>query len=94
MAGHHVLSAADGVSGLRLARTVCADVVLLDAMLPGMDGIQVCRRFRRSSTTPIIMMTALEGEPAAAAMLDAGADAWPTASDSPRRASSNRTAGS
>ena len=73
-AGHHVLRARDGVSGLRLARTGAPDVVLLDVMLPGMDGIEICRRVRRSGTTPIIMLTAWEGDGTAAAMRDAGAD--------------------
>lgn len=61
MAGHQVMAAQDGISGLRLARTGAPDVVLLDLMLPGMDGIQVCRRLRRSSRTPVIMLTAHEG---------------------------------
>lgn len=60
-AGHRVVSARDGVSGLRLARTSAPDVVLLDLMLPGMDGGEVCRRLRCSSTTPVIMLTAHEG---------------------------------
>ena len=60
-AGHTVLAARDGVSGLHLARTSEPDVVLLDVMLPGMDGIEVCRRLRRSSSTPVIMLTAHEG---------------------------------
>ncbi len=60
-AGHHVVAARDGVSGLRLARTSAPDVVLLDLMLPGMDGLEVCRRLRHSSTTPVIMLTAHEG---------------------------------
>lgn len=73
-AGHHVLTASDGVSGLRLTRTGAPDVVLLDLMLPGMDGIEVCRRVRRSGTTPIIMLTAYEDEGVAVAMRDAGAN--------------------
>lgn len=61
VAGHRVLGARDGISGLRLARTSAPDVVLLDLMLPGIDGIEVCRRLRRSSTTPVILLTAHEG---------------------------------
>ena len=60
-AGHQVLAARDGVAGLRLARTSRPDVVLLDLMLPRMDGIEVCRQLRRSSSTPVIMLTAHEG---------------------------------
>lgn len=60
-AGHQVLSARDGVAGLRMARTNRPDVVLLDLMLPRMGGIEVCRQLRRSSSTPVIMLTAHEG---------------------------------
>ena len=60
-AGHQVLSARDGVAGLQLARTNRPDVVLLDLMLPKMDGIEVCRQLRRWSSTPVIMLTAHEG---------------------------------
>lgn len=63
-AGHQVLTAGDGVSGLRLATTGTPDVVLLDLMLPGMDGIEVCRRLRRSSATPVIVLSAYEGSEA------------------------------
>lgn len=74
-AGHEVLAATDGVSGLRLARTGAPDVVLLDVQLPGMDGIEVCRQLRRSSRTPVIMLTAHEGRALDAVMGSAaGAD--------------------
>ncbi|MBO0702493.1 MAG: response regulator [Candidatus Dormibacteraeota bacterium] len=72
-AGHDVLTARDGVSGLRAARTGGPDVMLLDVMLPRMNGIDVCRKVRRSDPTPIIMLTAREERIAAA--LEAGADA-------------------
>lgn len=60
-AGHQVVAARDGVSGLKLAKTSAPDLVLLDLMLPGMDGVEVCRRLRGSGATPIILLTAREG---------------------------------
>ena len=57
-AGFGVEEAADGPAGLRAARAGRADLVLLDLMLPGMSGVEVCRALRRSSSIPIIMVTA------------------------------------
>jgi DNA-binding response OmpR family regulator len=71
-AGHHVLAACDGVDGLHLAQNGAPDVVLLDVMLPRMDGHEVCRRLRRCATTPVIMLTARED--LAAKLFDLGAD--------------------
>jgi CheY-like chemotaxis protein len=51
-AGHQILVARDGVSGLRLARTGAPNLVLLDLVLPGMHGIDVCRQLRRSWVSP------------------------------------------
>lgn len=56
--GFEVLQAADGGTGLRMARDSEPDVVLLDIMLPVMDGWQVCRELRQDSRVPIIMLTA------------------------------------
>ena len=58
-AGYGVQEARDGATGLRLAQTRRPDLVLLDLMLPGMSGLEVCRALRRTSAkTPIIMLTA------------------------------------
>ena len=72
--GYTVLTAARGDDGLRMAREKLPDLILLDVMLPGVDGIQVCRLLRRDTTVPIIMLTALGGESARVAGLDTGAD--------------------
>ena len=61
-AGFNVQEAADGPSGLRAARTSKPDLVLLDLMLPGMSGVEVCRALRKSSSVPIIMVTAKDSE--------------------------------
>ncbi len=72
--GYHTLTAARGDDGLRLAREHEPDVIVLDLMLPGIDGMGVCRALRRDTTVPIIMVTALGGEGDRVAGLDAGAD--------------------
>lgn len=72
--GYTVLTAARGDDGLKLAREQQPDLIVLDVMLPGVDGIQVCRLLRRDSTVPIIMLTALGGEGDRVAGLDTGAD--------------------
>jgi DNA-binding response OmpR family regulator len=72
--GYTVLTASRGDDGLRLAREQKPDLVVLDLMLPGIDGIQVARLLRRDSTVPIIMLTALGGESDRVAGLDIGAD--------------------
>ncbi len=56
--GYRVLAAADGNKGVELFRTSSPDLVLLDLMLPGLDGWGVCRAIRQSSPVPIIMLTA------------------------------------
>ena len=66
-AGYVVLSANSGLVGLRLAREgqpdqPAPDLVVLDVMMPGMDGWEVCQRFRESSTVPIIFLTAKDQE--------------------------------
>jgi two-component system, OmpR family, response regulator MprA len=72
--GYRVDAAADGTAGLELARDNPPDLVLLDIMLPGIDGIEVCRRLRAASDVPILMLTAKEAIEDRVAGLDAGAD--------------------
>ena len=60
--GYTVLTAFSGEEGLELARLQTPDVVILDIMMPGMDGWEVCRRLRQYSTVPIIRLTALGEE--------------------------------
>ncbi|GMV86261.1 MAG: DNA-binding response regulator [Dehalococcoidia bacterium] len=72
--GYAVVTASRGDDGLKLAREQRPDLILLDVMLPGIDGIQVCRMLRRDSDVPIIMLTALGGESDRVAGLDTGAD--------------------
>jgi DNA-binding response OmpR family regulator len=57
-AGYHPLAVSDGRSGLRLVADSRPDLVVLDVMMPGMDGWEVCRRLREKSNVPIIMLTA------------------------------------
>ncbi len=76
--GYTVLTASRGDDGLRMAREKRPDLILLDVMLPGVDGIQVCRLLRRDTTVPIIMLTALGGESARVSGLDTGADDYVT----------------
>ena len=74
--GHEVDYAADGVTGLHLAVTGGFDAIILDLMLPGMDGLDVCRKYRQEAggDTPILMLTARDTLEDKVAGLDAGAD--------------------
>lgn len=73
--GYSVQVARDGATGLRMARTGAPDLVLLDLMLPGMDGVEVCRQLRRGGTAlPIIMLTARDSEVDRVLGLELGAD--------------------
>ncbi len=72
--GYRVDTAADGQAGLNAARENTPDIVILDWMLPGMDGIEVCRRLRAGSATPILMLTAKDSVADRVQGLDAGAD--------------------
>lgn len=72
--GHRVDVAADGEEALEIARDNPPDLVLLDIMLPGIDGIEVCRRLRAAGEVPILMLTAKEAIEDRVAGLDAGAD--------------------
>lgn len=72
--GYDVQLAADGYEALRIARAMPLDLVVLDVMLPGMDGLEVCRRLRRGMSAPILMLTARDAVPDRIAGLDSGAD--------------------
>lgn len=73
-ANYEVLTAADGRAALRLARNDSPDLILLDLMLPEVDGFDVCRELRRSSQVPIIMLTARDEEVDRVVGLELGAD--------------------
>jgi len=72
--GYRVSVAGDGLSGLAKARDDPPDLVILDWMLPGLDGLEVCKRLRAAGPVPIIMLTAKESVPDRVAGLNAGAD--------------------
>jgi two-component system response regulator MprA len=73
--GFDAVTAASGPEGLDLARERMPDLVVLDWMLPGLDGLEVCRRLRAASKdVPILMLTAKEAVPDRVSGLDAGAD--------------------
>jgi two-component system, OmpR family, KDP operon response regulator KdpE len=74
MEGYRVLWAKDGVEGLRILQDERPDLVLLDLMLPRMDGWETCRRIREHSDIPIIMLTAVSGEVNLLRGLELGAD--------------------
>jgi DNA-binding response OmpR family regulator len=82
--GHKVLCAYDGVEALRLAREERPNLIVLDLMLPGMDGLQVCRTLRTESDVPVIMLTARTTEGDKLTGLDIGADDYVTKPFSPR----------
>lgn len=82
--GHHVLSATDGIAGLSLAREAQPDLIILDLMLPGMDGLEICRILRQESDVPIVMLTARADEEDRLAGLDLGADDYVIKPFSPR----------
>jgi two-component system response regulator MtrA len=73
-AGFEVDTAPDGVAGLEKWRRSQPDLVLLDVMLPRMDGLEVCREIRRESTTPVVMLTARGDTIDVVVGLEAGAD--------------------
>ena len=73
-AGFSAEVAGDGYTGLALARSRRPHLIVLDLMLPRLDGMQVCRVLRRESSVPIIMLTARESHADRVAGLDAGAD--------------------
>ena len=76
--GYQVESVADGNAALIQAREFKPDVILLDIMLPGMDGFEVCRAIRKEMTTPILMLTARDDEIDRVVGLEVGADDYLT----------------
>lgn len=72
--GFEVFPAHSGEEGIRLTRERTPDVIILDLMMPGMDGWEVCRRLRDFCQTPILVLSALDTPGHVAAALDAGAD--------------------
>ena len=82
--GYQVLEAADGVTALKLARTEHPDLVVLDLMIPGMDGLEVCRILRSESDIFVIMLTARTEETDKLLGLGLGADDYLIKPFSPR----------
>jgi DNA-binding response OmpR family regulator len=82
--GYRVLTAGDGQSALAIARREKPDLIILDLMLPHLDGREVCKILRRESDTPIIMLTALAEEVDQITGLEIGADDYVTKPFSPR----------
>jgi two-component system alkaline phosphatase synthesis response regulator PhoP len=82
--GHRVACAYDGNEALRLAREERPDLIVLDLMLPGTDGLSVCQTLRHESDVPIIMLTAKTTEDDRLKGLDLGADDYVTKPFSPR----------
>src|SRR4051812_21571834 len=76
--GFVVDTAADGPSGLEAFRAGSPDLVLLDVMLPGLDGVSVCRAIRESSVVPVVMLTARTDAVDVVLGLEAGADDYVT----------------
>jgi DNA-binding response OmpR family regulator len=77
-AGYQVVTASDGVSALERARAEKPDLVILDLMLPELDGLTVCRSLRQVSDVPILMLTARTGELDKIVGLESGADDYMT----------------
>lgn len=76
--GYQVSKAFDGRTGLEMAASGSYDLVLLDIMLPGLNGMEVLRRLRRSSSIPVIMLTARDSVVDKVSGLDSGADDYIT----------------
>jgi DNA-binding response OmpR family regulator len=82
--GYKVLTSGEGTQALTIARQDKPDLIVLDLMLPGMDGLDVCRSIRKESDVPIIMLTARAGEIDQLIGLELGADDYITKPFSPR----------
>jgi two-component system, OmpR family, alkaline phosphatase synthesis response regulator PhoP len=82
--GYEVLTAVDGVSGLKAAQVFKPDLIILDVMLPGMDGIELLSRLRRGSDVYVILLTARTEETDKIVGLSVGADDYVTKPFSPR----------
>ncbi|MFN8075311.1 MAG: response regulator transcription factor [Kineosporiaceae bacterium] len=85
--GHRVDAVHDGLSAVNAARRVRYDVIVLDVMLPGLDGLEVCRRVQREYPVPVLMLTARAEEVDRLAGLAVGADDYLTKPFSPRELS-------
>jgi len=72
--GYEPISANNGMDGINAVRESSPDVVILDLMMPGMDGWQVCSEVRKFSSVPIVIFSALDNPGLVASALDAGAD--------------------
>jgi len=83
-AGYVVVAARDGVSGLAKARGADAGLVILDLMVPGLSGLDICRQLRKASAVPILMLTARASENDRVLGLELGADDYVTKPFSPR----------
>ena len=83
-AGFIVSSTGDGFTALSELAKTAPDLVVLDRMLPGIDGAEVCRRIRATTTVPIVMLTAMGSTEDRIAGLEAGADDYLTKPFSPR----------
>ena len=77
-AGYEVMCAGDGSDGIEIVRSDKPDLVILDLMLPGMDGLDVCREIRKFSNVPLIMLTAKVDEVDRVLGLEMGADDYVT----------------
>ena len=82
--GYRVITAYNGIDALLLARESHPDLIVLDLMLPGMNGLDICRTLRAESEVPIIMLTALTTDDDRLTGLDLGADDYVTKPFSPR----------
>lgn len=76
--GYHTVEAQTGLEALALLKSAPPDMILLDVMMPHMDGFETCRRIRKESNVPIMMLTALEEERDKVQALDLGADDYIT----------------
>ncbi len=82
--GLAVIAAGDGETGLELHRRHEPDLIILDVMLPRLDGLEVCREVRRRGDTPILMLTARDDDVDSIVGLELGADDYVTKPFNPR----------
>jgi DNA-binding response OmpR family regulator len=82
--GFAVEVAHDGPAGIALCERLLPDLVILDLLLPGIDGLEVCRRIQRTRPVPVLMLTALDAETDMLVGLGVGADDYMTKPFSPR----------
>lgn len=83
-AGFKIMSTKDGYEGLQLAKQEKPDLIILDIMLPGLDGLEICRLLRKETSTPILMLTARKTESDKVIGFELGADDYLTKPFSPR----------